>query len=138
MSKRILTADEFINSFLSQISFDLRSPASGDSLSLDAQVNPPINIITIYYPISQFGEYNYFGQTYRLPRPITVREILDSIYLFYNQVLPRTTIQAYLSTPGYSPQMKTFRDVLGKNLRVIGLTPYKDGHLVNLAEIPVK
>ena len=124
---------DFVNSFLNQIVFDLRNPAPDRNLGVPIQ--PEVNIIKVYYPISHSNEIASASQTYRLAKPITVKQLLDSIYLFYNQPLTKENIQAYLHYPGYSPSIKVLRDVLGGKIIVNNLTAYKDGYLVNLSSV---
>lgn len=126
-----MSVAQFVNSFLGQITFDLKAPAP--DIGLSTPVQPEINLLKIYYPISAFGEYGPSEQTYRQAAPINVRQILDSIYLFYNQPLARNNIAAYTRNPVYSSNIKMIRDVLGGKTIVVSLTAYKDGFLVNLA-----
>lgn len=126
-------ADLFVNNLLKQIVFDLRKPAP--DIGLNIPIQPEVNLLKVYYPISRSGEFDQVAQTYRTAKPVTVRQLLDSIYLFYNQPLTKQNIQAYLQYPGYSPSIQTLRDVLGNKLIVTNLVPYKDGFLVNLSPV---
>ena len=126
----ITSVPQFINKFLDQIVFDLRAPAP--DIGLSVPIIPEVNLIRIYYPISAFGEYEPAGQTYRQATPISLKQVLDSIYLFYNQPLARKNIAAYIRNPAYSSSIKTIRDVLGGKTVMKNLVPYKDGFLINL------
>ena len=95
--------------------------------------------LTIYFPVSRYDEFPPSPVSFVTNRPISAKDLLESIQAQYRTRLPPASIQAYLQT---DPEIYDFlqeerspilRDAMVELIFIEGLEPYQDGYLLQLA-----
>lgn len=101
-------------------------------------LNPPLNELTIYYPVSRYDEFPNSPITYVTNIPIRPIDILQTIVDTYKTPLQKANIDAYIMEDDeqYSDLLEIpnpqLSDAMSDNVFLQSLQPFQKGYVLNL------